>query len=128
MLLLAGLLAAGRVASGGITGVVRDQAGAPVPGATITATAIATNAARVIQSTGEGVFTVAGVAPGAYRVDVTLAGFKPVRRDGIRVFTGQTSRVDVVLAVGGVREQVTVTADATALRTDAPSLGAVIDH
>jgi carboxypeptidase family protein len=115
-----------QVASGSITGIVKDQAGAVVPGATVTVTDIATNRQRVVASSGGGVYTAPSLPPGAYRIDVELAGFKPARRDGIRVSTGETLRLDFDLAIGDVREQVTVTADAPMLRGERASLGTVV--
>ena len=115
-----------QVGAGQITGTVTDAAGAAVPGATITATHTATRAGRSVISTSAGVYTVAGVVPGVYRVRVALDGFRPAVREGIRVATGETVRVDLALAVGDVRESVTVTADAPALRVDTASLGEVV--
>ena len=100
--------AGAQTGAGEITGLVKDQAGAAVPGATITVTETRTNLQRVVVSTGDGVYTAASLAPGEYRLDVELAGFKPVRREGIRLATGEKARIDFDLAVGGVREQVTV--------------------
>ena len=97
-----------QTAAGEITGVVKDQAGAAVPGATITVTEMRTNLQRVVVSTGEGVYTAASLAPGEYRLDIELAGFKPVRREGIRLATGEKARIDFDLAVGDIQEQVTV--------------------
>ena len=80
-----GVLPAGAQAGAGeITGLVKDQAGAAVPGATITVTDTRTNFQRVTVSSGEGVYTAAGLAPGDYRLDIELAGFKPVRRRSSR--------------------------------------------
>ncbi|HEX7138799.1 MAG TPA: carboxypeptidase-like regulatory domain-containing protein, partial [Vicinamibacterales bacterium] len=116
-----------QVASGEITGIVKDQAGAAVPGATVTVTNVATNVSRVTVSTGEGAYAVSGLGPGDYRVDAELSGFKPVRREGIKVSTGEKARIDFDLAVGGVNEQVTVVADVQPLRTETASLGYVVD-
>ena len=69
--LVAGASAAlAQVAAGEITGIVKDQAGAAVPGATVTVTDVNTNRRRTIMSSGEGVFTAPSLAPGEYRVDV----------------------------------------------------------
>ena len=127
MVLLAVLLAA-QVASGTLTGVVQDPAGAAVPGATVTVTNAATNRRRVVASNSAGVYAAASLPPGDYRVDVAMPGFKTVRRERIRLATGEKARVDFALAVGGVREQVTVTADAPPLRAETASLGAVVEH
>src|SRR5476649_1549162 len=127
ILMLAAVLL-GQVAAGEITGVVKDPAGAAVPGATVTITSVDTNLQRVVVSSGEGVYTAPSLAPGDYRVDVELTGFKPVRRAGIRVSTGEKARIDFDLAVGDVRERVTVTADAPMLRAETASLGTVVTH
>ena len=117
-----------QVAGGEITGIVHDSTGAAVPGATVTVTNVDTGVPRVAVSSGDGVYIAPGLAPGEYRVVIELSGFKPIRREGVRVTTGAKARVDFELAVGTVQEQVTVVADAPVLRTETPSLGAVVDR
>jgi hypothetical protein len=118
----------GQVASGALTGIVHDQAGAAVPGVTITATNVFTGAPRAVVSSNSGVYTVPGLIPGEYRVDVELPGFRHERREGVHLATGETARLDFDLSVGDVREQVTVHADAMILRAESASLGAVVDQ
>ena len=117
-----------QIAGAEITGAVADQAGAAVPGATVTVSNVATDQTRLTASTDEGMYAVAGLAPGEYRVEITLPGFKTVRRNGIRVATGEKARLDVRLTVGGVQEVVTVVADTPALRAETASLGTVVEH
>ena len=62
-----------QVAGATIAGVVKDQAGAGVPGATITVTDVGTNRQRVVISSREGIYAAAGLTPGVYQVDVELA-------------------------------------------------------
>jgi hypothetical protein len=113
-----------QVGGGQLTGLVTDQNGAAVPGATVTATQRETAAARATVSTSAGAYTLSGLRPGTYRVDVALSGFRSLRRDGVRVETGRAVRLDLSLALG-VAETVTVTGDAPMLR-DRASLGQVI--
>ncbi len=117
-----------QVAAGAITGIVKDQAGAAVPGATVTVTELATNRQRAVASGGEGMYSAPSLPPGDYRLDVEIPGFKPIRREGVHLRTGEKARIDFDLAVGDLIEQVTVTADAPALRAETASLGTVIDH
>src|SRR5205823_4878793 len=117
-----------QVAGAEVTGAIRDQAGAPVAGVTVTLASDATNQQRVVVTTNNGVYTAPSLPPGRYRVDVVMPGFKAIRRDGIRIATGETARLDFELTIGDVREEVTVTADATALRAETASLGTVVEH
>jgi hypothetical protein len=126
MLALAGTAAA-QVGAGHVTGVVTDAAGDTVPGAAVTATNTATGIARTTISSSAGAYTLPALAPGEYRLDIELIGFKTVRRAGIRVETGTTVRLDVHLEVGGLAESVTVTAEAPSLRVTA-SLGSVVSR
>ena len=117
-----------QVASAEMTGSIADQAGAPVPGATVTVTNAATSQARVVISTADGIYAVPGLASGRYRVDVTRTGFKALRRSGVRIATGEKARLDFVLTIGDVHEEVTVLADSPALRAETASLGAVVEQ
>jgi Carboxypeptidase regulatory-like domain len=132
--LAAGCLAASvapllaQVAGGRISGTVTDQAGAAVAGATVTVTNVETNRRRSVSSSRDGMYTAASLAPGNYRVEVERPGFKSVRRDGVRVATGESARIDVELPIGDLSEQVTITAAAPLLRTDTAGLGAIVAH
>src|SRR5437870_1376578 len=116
-----------QVGAGRLTGTVADASGGALPGATVTITAEATNFARVTVTGSGGSYLVTGLAPGSYRVEVQLPGFRPLRREGVRLATGESISLDLQLTVGGVAEAVTVTADAPLLRGSTASLGQVID-
>jgi len=120
--------AGAQVAAGEITGIIHDSGGGAVPGATVTVTNLATNQQRVVNSTADGAYTAASLAPGEYRLDVELTGFKPVRREGVRLATGEKARIDFDLSLGDIREQVTVVGDSPIVRAETASLGTVVEH
>ena len=62
---------------GTITGEVRDSSGASIPGSTVTAQNVATNAVRTQASNNVGAFTFPAMPPGVYLVKAELVGFKP---------------------------------------------------
>jgi hypothetical protein len=120
--------AAAQIGGGALAGTVLDQASTAVPGATVTITAAATNLSRAAVTSRDGTYVVTGLAPGSYRVSVELSGFRTLAREGVRVATGETVRLDLHLEVGGHTEAVTVQADAPLLRSEASGLGHVIDN
>ena len=117
-----------QIGAGALTGSVVDQAGAAVPGATVTVIAVGTNRSRTVVTDERGSYAVPGLAPGAYRVRVELSGFRPLTREAVRLATGETVRLDLQLALGGLTDAITVTADAPLLRSETSGLGHVIDN
>src|SRR6185295_3713918 len=81
--------ATAQVASGALTGLVRDQQGGVLPGASIAVVNTETNRERRVRSNGAGTYAATGLPPGDYRLDVDLTGFTPISRRGIRVTTGE---------------------------------------
>ena len=127
ILLSAGLLLAAapvhaQVGSGGLTGLVTDPAGTPLPGVAITIVNAATTRTRLVHSGLDGRYVVGGLSPGPYELKAALDGFRPLMRDGIRIATGDTVRLDLRLDVGAA-EAVRVTDDAPLLRAEASGLG-----
>lgn len=120
--------ALGQVGSGQITGVVRDQAGALVSGARVIAIDIDRNAGRAVVTGSAGVYTIAGLGAGAYRLRFELDGFQTAVREGLVLDTGETLRVDVALSVGHVQERVVVAGAAPRLREAAAGLGQVVSR
>ena len=107
-----------QVGTGTLSGDVLDQAGAAVAGATITVVDVRTGRSRPLTSDDEGRFAAPGLSPGPYLVRVDLAGFRPLERHGVRLLTGETLRLSLQLEVGAQSDTVTVTADASLLRSD----------
>jgi len=126
-LLLAPAYAAGQAAHGTLLGNVRDESGATVPGATVTATEVRTNIPRstVTNETGNYIFT--NLPPGLYRIEGELSGFKKFTRDGVELQVNTSVRVDMKLSVGALTESVTVAAETPTLQTDRTDTGRIIE-
>jgi outer membrane receptor protein involved in Fe transport len=86
-----------------LTGVVTDQVGAVIPGATVTVTNKATNLTRSIGTNEEGLYVISALPVGNYDVKVERAGFETnISTKPISLQVGQTVRLDPVLMVGKV--------------------------
>ena len=79
-----------QTASSTLVGTVVDGTGAIVPGATVTATHIATTTIRNGTSNEAGLFRLQALAPGEYSVVVELAGFKSVTVQQIQLVSSET--------------------------------------
>src|SRR5205807_2417227 len=66
----------------------------------------------------EGVFTIPYLALGTYRVSAEMQGFKRIVKTDVVLNSGATVRVDLMLEIGAVSEQVEVKAVAPQLRQD----------
>ncbi|HEY1911696.1 MAG TPA: carboxypeptidase-like regulatory domain-containing protein [Vicinamibacterales bacterium] len=110
VILLAAHPAAAQV-SAALSGVVVDASGAAIPSATVTATHLETAAVRNGTTDAVGSYLLPELPVGAYAVTVTKNGFQTAVRNGIQLVVGQHAHLDFELRVGGVQEQVTVTAD-----------------
>jgi Carboxypeptidase regulatory-like domain len=119
ILVAAAVPAAAQLERGRIAGFVKDQSGAVVPGATVTAVNIETRLKRSVVSDATGYYVFPALAPGAYDVEVELEGFKKGVQTGVRLDASAGVTVDFTLETGAISEAVNVTAEATPLQTDA---------
>src|SRR5262249_34665991 len=92
--------------SSSIRGTVLDSSGAVLPGATITATNVATGVATTRQATDAGVYVISPLPPGEYRVTVTLDGFRTYVQEHVIVDTLSAVGLNATLSVGGVTQEV----------------------
>lgn len=111
-----------------VGGFVQDQQRRSVQGANVSFTNEATGVVRTTASDKSGAYTLVGMSPASYRIDVTHAGFTPWRKGGVVLEIQQDARLDISLDVAGVSESVTVGGGASPLGTHDGSLGLVIDR
>ena len=107
-----------QIVSGSITGSVSDPSGAGVAGAEIIVLNSATGVQAASTTGPSGLFNVANLIAGTYRVDVKAPGFKALTRPGIPLDIGKVVNLQFQLEVGSVQEQVLVTGEAPLLQTE----------
>jgi hypothetical protein len=111
---------------GTITGTVADPAGAVVASAPIEAKNTETGAVSQAATSDTGNYTLAQLPVGTYEISVAVAGFKKYVRQNITVGVAQTVRVDIPLEVGSAAESVTVSEQASLLKTESGEMSTTV--
>jgi len=99
------------IISGDITGSVTDASGAALPGAKVVVTSLATGQAKTVVADSVGGYRVPLLAPGKYKVAITMTGFDATAQI-TTVAAGSVATVNLKLSVGKASETVEVSSDA----------------
>jgi len=119
--------AMGQEVTAGIVGTVTDPSGAPVKGATVTATDADRGTVWTAQTNDSGAYNLLRLPIGKYGVKVTMAGFDTVIIAPFTLVLDQTAREDLQLKVGKVSETVEVGSEAPVLQTESTEVSTLID-
>src|SRR2546421_4007436 len=92
-----------------LQGVVRDQNGAVVVNASVSARNLATNISREATTNGDGFYKIVNLSPGEYELTVKASNYKTAVIPSVKITVGQTANQDVPLEVGDISATVTVT-------------------
>jgi iron complex outermembrane recepter protein len=118
-----GLQAQGPV--GSVSGNVLDPDSKVVVNAAVIVRSEATNEIRTTATDAVGHFSVTGLLPGLYAIEVAVPGFEIVRRTGVQASTGAPEDLSIKLSVANISETVTVSTALPAAAVAAPSQGSL---
>src|SRR4051794_33967187 len=90
-----------------IGGTVTDQSGASIPGAVISVRQRGSSSARTVTADQTGSFRITGLTTGAFEVEVSSAGFSPVKIP-VTVSGRSPAALRVSLALAQVRQEMVV--------------------
>jgi Carboxypeptidase regulatory-like domain len=93
--------------AGALSGRVRDQFGAVIVNAAVTVTG-ENGVQRTTVTDEEGKYAITGLAAGRWLLRVEARGFAHFEQAGVEILTGRRKELDVQLAVGLERQEVTV--------------------
>src|SRR5688572_17699318 len=111
-----------------ISGTVRDQTGAVLPGVEVAVTQTETSATRTALTNETGSYVLSNLPIGPYRLEAALPGFRTYVQTGIVLQVNGSPVVNPVLEVGQVSEQVEVQANAALVETRSAGVGQVIEN
>ncbi len=111
-------------ATGLISGVVQDEAGGAVAGASVRAVFEDTRELARTQTTdGSGHFALALLPVGSYTIQVHAANFAEARATSVVVHVTEATRITITLSVSAVRELVEVKANGSPINTTDSATG-----
>jgi hypothetical protein len=116
-LVLSATIASAQTTTASLNGTVTDTQQGRLPGATVTARNQATLESREETTDQEGRFVFSQLPPGPYEVTAELSGFRRFRQVDLTLRANQAAELDIALEVGGIEDEVTVTAPTVALDT-----------
>jgi Carboxypeptidase regulatory-like domain len=112
---------------GKITGTVKDQTNAVIPGATVVAVNAATGVKQATKTDEQGSYSFPVLAVGQYEIDVTADGFKPSKTQGLIININTALIADITLQLGEQNQNVTVSENGTRIETSDTQIGEVIE-
>jgi len=115
-----------QVTTGTISGTVKDQSGAVLPGAAVKVTNVENGTVRTSATGSGGEYRIVSLPAGVYEVDASLSGFQTGARSGIQLSVGREAVVDFSLGVGDVTEKITVTGEAPLIETTTATVSGLV--
>ncbi len=110
-----------------LSGTVADPSGASIPSVAVTATQGERQVVFQAQTDAEGRYLFPKLPIGSYQIRAEHQGFKTAVRDGITLTTSADISLNLVLEVGSLTEQVTVSADASRVSTESATIQQLVD-
>ena len=95
-----------------LSGTVRDESGAVLPGVTVTVTQTDTGLVRTTVTDDTGGYVLTNLPTGPYQLEMSLQGFRSYVQTGIVLQVAATPTINAVLTVGSLEEALTVEAAA----------------
>jgi hypothetical protein len=120
--LVCGAVGRAQTVTGAVTGIITDQAGAVIVGATVVAHNMDTGVDSAATSDSAGLYRIGFLPIGRYQVMVSAAGFGKLTIPTFHLEAVQTATFNVTLAAGSVSTTVNVSTAAPILNTNDATL------
>jgi outer membrane receptor protein involved in Fe transport len=118
----------GQAETASLSGAVMDPSGAVVVDAEVQVTNVDTNISTVTRSNRAGVYVVASLQPGRYRVIVTKQGFKQIALTDVVLNVQDTVSRNFTLELGATSESITVNGSGVNINTTDAAVSTVVDQ
>ena len=127
-LLLALLVATPALAqTGQLNGVITDNTGAVLPGATVKAVEVATGLSRDTVTGADGRYIFTSLRPTTYDITAELQGFRTAQRKGVVLQANQYLTVSFTVELSNIAETVTVTGESPTVDVTSATISEVVE-
>src|SRR6202051_3061250 len=116
-----------QVSAAKLSGTIADTSGAAIADAKIEITNVQTGFNRTGTTNSSGFYSAPSLPPGTYKVSVAQANFSTEVRTGIILDVGSDQLLNIVLKVGSLKEEVSVSDIAAGVDLTTSTLNAVVD-
>src|SRR5215471_11558247 len=113
--------------TGSILGIATDSSSAVLQGAVVVATNLETNLSQTTRTDTLGQYRFLALPVGRYKVEASLSGFQKFLVTGIDLTVNEQHRVDIVMQVGNVTQEVEVNAAAVQVESTNSQIGQVVE-
>jgi hypothetical protein len=115
---------------GTLSGTVKDEQGAAIPGAVVTARNQGTGAVREVVTDGEGRYVIALLPIGTYTITTAMTGFRNAEKADVTLTVQQSLTLDFSLSLSALSTEVNVTSQAAevSLQKSDASMGQLINE
>ncbi len=113
---------------GGISGLITDQSGAVIAGASVRLENTGTAVTLSGGTTGAGLYSFTSLTPGTYKLTVSQSGFQTAMQENITVSVDQVATINITLHTGAVNQVVNVSDTASLVETSDTTVGQLISN
>ncbi len=117
-----------QIASGTISGTVKDASSAVIPGANVTATNTDTGATRTGATGADGSYKFSALSLGNYDIRAEHAGFQSSVQQGLTLNVGEEAVISFTLQIGAVGQTVSITAEAPIIETTTANVSGLVSE
>jgi hypothetical protein len=115
----------GQITSATISGTVKDQTQAVLPGVDVVVKNVDTGLSRSAVTDANGYFTIPGLPPGTYETRASLTGFGAAI-ERVTLVVAEEAGLSLALKVSGTEESITVVGTAALVDTRSAAMSAVV--
>jgi hypothetical protein len=114
--------------TGVFVGTVLDTEGTKLPGVVIIVKGEQTSLTQSTVTNQQGFYRIERIPRGVYTLTASIEGFKTLNKTGVKLLAGDELKIDFVLEVGTIQEEVNVIGEAPVVETTRAQISTVISE